>query len=211
MLSNLLISVGIGICNAASEESISACRKCARKIFNCCTTFHGLESAVKARIDEGNSQSTEGGIKRLHGNSLSGSTTNSKKIKDIPQQVQEPRQPKGWSRKSLFQLKADWTERENLEGAIANMQKKACFAFYKAATNWKDEIVTREEKILLLEEVLNRHSETTSQTDDGMAVCTIDFSREAASCCVNFSDAVYTSFYYRVVIKSRGPGIFPGY
>ena len=59
------------------------------------------------------------------------------------------------------------------------MQKKVCFAFDKAATNWKDEIVTRETKILLLEEVLNRHSETTSQSDDGMEVCTIDFSREA--------------------------------
>ena len=58
---------------------------------------------------------------RLHGNSPSGSTPNSKKIKDIPQQVQEPREPKGRSRKSLFQLEADWTERENLEGAIANL------------------------------------------------------------------------------------------
>ena len=50
-----------------------------------------------------------------------GSTPNSMKIKDIPQQVQEPREPKGRSRKSLFQLEADWTERENLEGAIANL------------------------------------------------------------------------------------------
>ena len=58
---------------------------------------------------------------RLHGNSPSGSTPNSKKIKDIPQQVQEPREPKGRSRTSLFQLKANWTERENLEGAIANL------------------------------------------------------------------------------------------
>ena len=81
--------------------------------------FHDLESAVKARID--NSESTEGGIKRLSGNSPSGLTPNSKKIKDIPQQVKEPREPKGRSRKSLFQLKADWTERENLEGAIANL------------------------------------------------------------------------------------------
>ena len=64
---------------------------------------------------------TEGGIKRLHGNSPRGSTPNSKKIKDIPQQVQEPREPKGRSRKSLFQLEADWTERENLEGAVANL------------------------------------------------------------------------------------------
>ena len=136
VLSDLLISVGIGICNAASEESISACKKCARKIFNCCTMFHEHESAVKARIDEGNSQSTEGGIKRLHGNSPSGSTTNSKKIKDIPQQVQEPREPKGRSRKSLFELEADWTELENLVGAIANLM---CLP----VTTTKDETASR--------------------------------------------------------------------
>ena len=122
VLSDLLRSVGIGICNAASEEFRSAaCKECARKLFNCCTMFHELESAVKARIDVGYSESTEGGIKRLHGNSPRGSTPNSKKKKDIPQQVQEPREPKVWSRKSLFQLEADWTERENLEGAIANL------------------------------------------------------------------------------------------
>ena len=82
---------------------------------------HDLDSVVKARIDEGNLESREGGINRLSGNSPSGSTPNSKKIKDIPQQGQEPREPKGRSRKSLFQLEADWTERENLEGAIANL------------------------------------------------------------------------------------------
>ena len=48
VLSDLLRSVGIGICNAASEESRSAaCKECARKIFSCCTMFHELESAVK--------------------------------------------------------------------------------------------------------------------------------------------------------------------
>ena len=61
VLSDLLRNVGIGICSAASEESRSACKKCARKIFNCCTMFHELESAVKAWIDEGNSESTKGG------------------------------------------------------------------------------------------------------------------------------------------------------
>ena len=88
------------------------------------------------RIDEGNSESTEGGIKRLSGNSPSGSTPNSKKIKDIPQQVQEPREPKGRSRTSLFQLKANWTERENLEGAIANLM---CLP----VTTTKDETASR--------------------------------------------------------------------
>ena len=98
--------------------------------------FHELESAVKARIDVGYSESTEGGIKRLHGNSPRGSTPNSKKIKDIPQQVQEPREPKGRSRTSLSQLKADWTERESLEGAIANLM---CFL----VRTTKDETASR--------------------------------------------------------------------
>ena len=84
VLWDLLRNVGIGVCSAESEESRSACKKSARKIFNC----YDLENAVKARIDEGNSESTEGGIKRLSGNSPSRSTPNSKKIKDIPQQVE---------------------------------------------------------------------------------------------------------------------------
>ena len=58
---------------------------------------------------------------RLHGNSPSGSTPNSKKIKDIPQQIQEPREPKGRSRIFLFQLEADRNEGENLGGALANL------------------------------------------------------------------------------------------
>ena len=61
VLSDLLRNVGIGVCSAESEESRSAWKKSARKIFNCCTMFHELESAVKARIDEGNSESTKGG------------------------------------------------------------------------------------------------------------------------------------------------------
>ena len=61
VLSDLLRNVGIGVCSAESEESRSVCKKCARKIFNCCTMFHELESAVKAWIDEGNSESTKGG------------------------------------------------------------------------------------------------------------------------------------------------------
>ena len=137
MLSDLLRSVGIGICNAASEEFRSAaCKECARKLFNCCTMFHELESAVKASIDVGYSESTEGGIKRLHGNSPRGSTPNSKKIKDIPQQVQEPREPKGRPRIFLFQLEADRNEGENLGGALANLM---C----SVVTTTKDETASR--------------------------------------------------------------------
>ena len=98
--------------------------------------FHELENAVKARIDEGNSESTKGGIKRLHGNSPSGSTPNSKKIKDIPQQIQDPREPKGRSRIFLFQLEADRNEGENLGGALVNLM---C----SVVTTTKDETASR--------------------------------------------------------------------
>ena len=76
---------------------------------------------------------------------------------------------------------------------VRNMQKKACVAFDKVATDWKDDVVTREKKIRLLEEVLNLHSESIGEIDNGMEVCTIDFSKEAVSNCENFSEAVYTS------------------
>ena len=73
---------------------------------------------------------------RLHGNSPSGSTPNSKKIKDIPQQIQEPREPKGRSRIFLFQLEADRNEGENLGGALANLM---C----SVVTTTKDETASR--------------------------------------------------------------------
>lgn len=63
---------------------------------------------------------------------------------------------------------------------VRNMQKKACVAFDKVATEWKDGVVTRE-KIRLLEGVLNLHSESIGEIDDGMEVCTIDISKAAVS------------------------------
>lgn len=75
---------------------------------------------------------------------------------------------------------------------VRNMQKKACVDFDKVATEWKDVVVTRE-KIRLLEEVLNLHSESIGEIDNGMEVCTIDFSKGAVSNCANFSEAVYIS------------------
>ena len=97
--------------------------------------FHELESAVKAMQD----RRGQFGVYerwRLHGNSTSGSTPNSKKIKDIPQQIQEPREPKGRSRIFLFQLEADRNEGENLGGALANLM---C----SVVTTTKDETASR--------------------------------------------------------------------
>jgi len=76
---------------------------------------------------------------------------------------------------------------------VRNMQKKACVDFDKVATGWKDVVVTRKKKIRLLEEVLNLHSESIGEIDNGMEVCTIDFSKGAVSNCPNFSEAVYIS------------------
>lgn len=68
-----------------------------------------------------------------------------------------------------------------------------CVDFDKVATEWKDVVVTCEKKIRLLEEVLNLHSESIGEIDNGMEVCTIDFSKGAISNCANFSEAVYIS------------------
>ena len=115
VLSELLGSLGFDI-DTASAGRPSACKKCARKVVNCSTLFHELESIVKVKTATSNSQS----VKRLHGNSPSGSTPHSKKAKDNPQE-QQRRLPKSRARKSLFELNADWAERESLEDAVANM------------------------------------------------------------------------------------------
>ena len=70
VLSKLLRCLGFDI-DAASASRPSACTKCARKVVNCSTLFHELESIVKVKTTTSNSQS----VKRLHGNSLSGSTS----------------------------------------------------------------------------------------------------------------------------------------
>ena len=118
MLAELLKSVGLDL-DATSSTCPSACKKCARKIVNCSTLFHELESIVRVKTGS-NSQS----VKRLHGNrSPSGSTPDPKKAKDIPQepQEQERRLPESRARKSLFELNAAWAERESLEDAVANL------------------------------------------------------------------------------------------
>ena len=115
VLSELLKSVGLDI-DAASASRPLACKKCSRKVVNCSTLFHELESIVKLKIATSNVQS----VKRFHGNSPSGSTPDSKKAKDNTKE-QEQRLPKSRARKSLFELNAAWAERESLEDAVANL------------------------------------------------------------------------------------------
>ena len=55
---------------------------------------------------------------------------------------------------------------------VRNMQKKACVAFDKVVTGWKDDVVTCGQKIPLFEEVHNGHSQSIGEIDDGMEVCT---------------------------------------
>lgn len=76
---------------------------------------------------------------------------------------------------------------------VRNMQKKACVAFDKVVSEWNDEVVTKEKKIRLFQEVINRHSQAINDIDDGMEVCTIDFSKEAVSDCTNYAENVYLS------------------
>ena len=82
VLSDLLRSAGLNIDTAKFNASKpSSCKKSARKVVNCSTLFHELESIVKDKTATSNSQS----VKRLHGNSPSRCTPDSKKTKDIPQ------------------------------------------------------------------------------------------------------------------------------
>ena len=94
---------------------------------------------------------------------------------------------------------------------MRNKQKKACVDFDKVATGWKDVVVTREKKIRLLEEVLNLHSESIGEIDNGMEVCTIDFSKGAVSNCPNFSEAVIylvNKCYQKVLLNCTKTQIF---
>ena len=121
VLAELLKSVGLDISFDANTSSSppAACKKCARKIFNCSTLFHELKGILIAKT-----ASISQSAKRLLGNrSPSGSTPDPKKAKDIPQEPQEKEQsqPTIRARKSLFELNATWIEHERLEDAVANL------------------------------------------------------------------------------------------
>lgn len=113
VLSQLLKSIGI-IIDHFEATLPSVCTKCARKIVNCIASYHELQDGF-GNSSGGNSEesSTDGGIKRFHGNSPSGLTP-SKKKSCTPQPVR----PK--SRKT-FELNSAWKEKENIDDAIANL------------------------------------------------------------------------------------------
>ena len=137
VLVDLIKSVGIDVCTT-SESDASLCKKCARKIVNCCVLFHELQegfsskSAPSARElgEVDNVDGSSSGAKRLHSaSSPSGLTPGSKKQKSnsITNTRNERR-----VRKTLFELNSDWSTRENVEDSVANLM---CLPVEKPNTN----------------------------------------------------------------------------
>ena len=124
ILSDLTKSVGInqGInIDSAAASLPSVCKKCARKIFNCCTLFHELEGEFLAKTEAVQSSQGEAidlATKRVHSTSPSGLTPHSKKAKDISL---ENSSTKGKARKTLFELNSARSDEEKLEDAVANL------------------------------------------------------------------------------------------
>ena len=75
---------------------------------------------------------------------------------------------------------------------LRNMQKKASLSFDKVVVDWKNHTVNRHMKIRLLEEVLEKVAATGDDLN-AIEVCTVDFSVEAVSKCMHYTDAVYRS------------------
>ena len=123
ILSDLIKSVGIDT-NSTSESDSSLCKKCARKIVNCCTMFHELEEGVMSKIvpasETNDDECSSGGNKRLHTQnySPSGLTPGSKK-----QKGSSSRRAEGGSRsrKTLFQLNSAWSAQEKLDDSVVNL------------------------------------------------------------------------------------------
>ena len=120
ILSDLTKSVGINIDSAAASLP-SVCKKCARKIFNCCTLFHELEGEFLAKteaVQSSQGEAIDRATKRVHSTSPSGLTPHSKKAKDISL---ENSSTKGKARKTLFELNSARSDEEKLEEAVANL------------------------------------------------------------------------------------------
>ena len=123
ILSDLIKSVGIDI-DCTSESDSSLCKKCARKIVNCCTMFHELEEGFMSKIvsasETNDDECSGGGNKRLHSQnySQSGLTPGSKK-----QKGSSSRRAEGGSRsrKTLFQLNSAWSAQEKLDDSVVNL------------------------------------------------------------------------------------------
>ena len=123
ILSDLIKGVGIDI-DSTSESDSSLCKKCARKIVNCCTMFHELEEGFMSKIvsasETNDDECSSGGNKRLHSQnySPSGLTPGSKK-----QKGSSSRRAEGGSRsrKTLFQLNSAWSAQEKLDDSVVNL------------------------------------------------------------------------------------------
>ena len=123
ILSDLITSVRIDI-DSTSESDSSLCKKCARKIVNCCTMFHELEEGFMSKIvpasETNDDECSGGGNKRLHTQnySPSGLTPGSKK-----QKGSSYRRAEGGSRsrKTLFQLNSAWSTQEKLDDSVVNL------------------------------------------------------------------------------------------
>ena len=123
IVSDLIKSVGIDI-DSTSESDSSLCKKCARKIVNCCTMFHELEEGFMSKIvpasETNDDECSGGGNKRLHTQnySPSGLTPGSKK-----QKGSSSRRAEGGSRsrKTLFQLNSAWSAQEEVDDSVVNL------------------------------------------------------------------------------------------
>ena len=88
ILSDLIKSVGINCDKLTVDDSQSSvCKKCARKIVNCCTLFHEPQEVFRSKVKTApglrDLEAGDGGSKRLHSdNSPSGLTPGSKKQRD---------------------------------------------------------------------------------------------------------------------------------
>lgn len=75
---------------------------------------------------------------------------------------------------------------------LRNMQKKAAKSFDKMVVEWKNDAVSRRNKIRLFQEVMKKQLASVDD-ENAMEVCTVDFSVEAVSSSSYYSEAVYKS------------------
>ena len=133
VLVDLIKSVGIDV-YTKSESDASLCKKCARKIVNCCDLFHELQERFRSKSAPSSRELSEvessSGAKRLHSaNSPSGLTPGSKKQKG--NSIRKTGSERG-VQKTLFELNSAWSTRETVEDSVANLM---CLPVEKPNTN----------------------------------------------------------------------------
>ena len=126
ILIDLIKSVGINV-YTKSESDASLCKKCARKIVNCCDLFQKLQEGFRSKSapssrelsEVDNIDESSSGAKRLHSvNSPSGLTPGSKKQKE--NSIRKTGNERG-VRKTLFELNSACSTRETVEDSVANL------------------------------------------------------------------------------------------